>query len=286
MPLIAAMVREGRGVVRKGSWIVVGALGVLLQGCPGPTAPPAASKTASKTANEPKQVSKTEAPPVDTSHTVEQALARGAPRVDVAWGPSDVWSFSMYLSKVEPTVDLPRFESARSGRLLERFEALPTCRDFPEAIRVHEACRRVLKAYLKRGIPATRYAEEMARVFVVGLDVSKQMLPLVTAFMKTLDPSDATYSVRLGGLAKVKGGLATQLESMLIALEDASFPALRDKAILARGLEKHGPKLVLHLVPEKRAALKRALDSLLRRGLDPSLLGPLTVLANDPCWAS
>jgi hypothetical protein len=220
-------------------------------------------------------------PPPDRSLSVDDYIQRGVPAYDRIWSGTDMAKAASVLASVaqkEPG-QLPRYQSHRSGILFARITAdenlglyrnrsLPVGQRITEALAYLESHNAIGKLYLKSYNQNATGDSELVEVYASLLRMWLTLMPLLDEFIATLDKSDPSYSVRMGGLNKVRTGLATSVSAVVETLTERQSYRTSELKRLASNMTQTLPKLLPYVPDGTRTETMVRLRSL---GSDPKM---------------
>ena len=193
----------------------------------------------------------------DQSHTPAQATAHGAPSIDKTWSPVDFVTFDSYLAELSSS-DYPNLSSSNSTALfmkvidsieqpvLEKSD-IPLDSRIGLLLQMLKACNNVLKRYTRAHNSGTDYSAEVAYLLGRSLSTARQGLVLMDEFIPTIDPHDGKYEVRMQGLQRMRDGMATVLDGVVISMKETHVYSIEERSILAKCLIAEAPTILDHL---------------------------------------
>ncbi|MBN9521123.1 hypothetical protein J0H58_21820 [bacterium] len=139
---------------------------------------------------------------------------------------------------------------------------------FPLAISHFQATNQILKLYLGVFVKGEVRDSEMVELVGSQLRATVVALDLVDEFIPTLDKDDPTYSNRMRGLERIRGGLGGVVAGSLQTLTERETHRADERARLVGYMEATLPRLVPRLLPGSRAETLTRLEAM---QTDPTL---------------
>ncbi len=220
-----------------GRCLFVTAYLVLAAGCtnePAPQAPPDPVNSAPTDSTINNSLQSDVRPPADKSLTLEIYIEAGLPAHDRNWSGDDMTRAAKILAAIAQTDTghLPRYRSQHSGAAFERLTAndnldmyrsrsLPLEQRLPDALNYMQSSNQILKLYLAAFNQHAVGDSELVELAGAQLRVSVVMIRLVNEFLPTLEKDDPTYPVRMDGLRRMKGGMASVVAGNLQTLTES-----------------------------------------------------------------
>lgn len=196
---------------------------------------------------------------------IKQASEPEPPPIDEPWSPIDYVAFDRYIASL-PHTEYPRISNGKSAaifmKVLDSVEQpvftqsdLDFDQRFESGLQMQQAINNVLKRYYSAHIAGTDYSTELIHLQGVTLSVSRQVFALSKEFLREVDPDDEKMPVRLHGLQRVEMAAATQLNAVIISLQEPY--STEQRRILTKYLADEAPGILDHLSERARREFER-----------------------------
>ncbi len=204
--------------------------------------------------------------PDDESLTPDEYIRLGLPAHDREWGGADMARAAKILESFgqQKYRQLPRYQSKRSGEVFARLtspanlelfrnDGLPLESRLGDALSFYQAHNQILMLYLAAFEKGDARATELVELLGSTLRMTVVMIELVDQLIPTLNKDDPSYPVRMQGLDRMRGGLATVVSRNLDSLSERSAYRVGELRRLIGYMQKTLPKIVPALPAASRA---------------------------------
>jgi hypothetical protein len=228
------------------------------------------SATAAPPATAPSRPPASTAPASDRSLPADEYITLGMPSYDREWVGQDMAVAAAKLqamAKKSPE-KLPRFGSNRSGPVFAenfnffRSRSLPLGTRFPQFLDYTDALNAIVKLYASARTTNKEWAAELVELSGAMLRALQLELELVDELIPTLAKDDPTYSVRMAGLEKMRGGLALVISGSLTTLTETQVFDADLRAKLVDYCRETFPQILPRLTAASEQEMLRRLDEL------------------------
>ncbi len=110
-----------------------------------------------------------------------------------------------------------------------------------------QAIGKTYNSYFLASTKDNTYGIEISHLTGCMLNLSYEMIPVANAFLKTLDPNDKTYQIRLNGIEQLKFGMKQQLQGSFIMIKSKNDSTDEERIIIATYFSNVGAKLISFL---------------------------------------
>jgi hypothetical protein len=210
------------------------------------------------------------------------------PAIDKPWSGDDMARAFSVLEAIfrNDPLQLPRFGSAKSGKMFERMtsreglsyfrdRSLPIHTRLPQALTFHQSLNNIFKSYYAAFMRKTVSDTEVIELTCAALRVTLVMIELLDEFFPTLDKNDRSYAVRVEGFEKAKTGATVAVTGMIIVLSEREVYRSSERIKLITSLEENLPRLLPHLPRGSQSDIAKQLESLAKdpayQDLQPAL---------------
>jgi hypothetical protein len=213
--------------------------------------------------------------------TAEEYLRLGLPAHDREWSGDDMAKAEKVLTLLTQKGyrQLPRYKSERSGEMFARLTSsqnlrlfknrtLPLDARFPQALRYYQASNQVSKLYLSGFLKKDVRDSELVEIMGSMFRSTVVIFDLVDEFLPTIKKDDPTYQVRMQGLDRMKGGLASIVAGGLLTLTEKEFYRRSELVRLVAYMQETFPRIVPRLPPGSRTETLLRLEKMQK---DPAL---------------
>lgn len=217
----------------------------------------------------------------DGSLTADKYVEAGMPSIDQSWSAVNMSRASDVLTLLSQrdTRRLPRSESAKSGAVFARLtaddnldafrdESVPLEKRMQDGMTYSQSLNSIVRLYQTACKKGEVGSLDVAGILAAQLKLWVVVAPVIDAFAPTLDKSSFGYGVKMQGLERLRGSLATAVTDSVDALSER--PQYEPDALkrLLRSMQATFPEL-LPQVPE--AGRKETLARLKSFGSDPQM---------------
>ncbi len=251
------------------------ALLMMLPGCGEESAPLLTDPSADHTATGANSYVETVVPAEDQSLTGEEYSRRGLPAWDRAWSGEDMQRAWRVLKQIadENPLRLPRFQSPKSGEIFARMIAAENSNPLKDpslsvqkkmeiVVPLLTANAEILKLYGLAQARGITFDSEFVELIGTNFDLFEITLTVIEEFIPTLDPNDPTYSVRMGGLRKMRSGLVTSISGCLQIVTESDEYRLTERQKLVVYLRRSLPGILPHLDDAQRKTIADRLEKM------------------------
>lgn len=221
--------------------------------------------------------------PNDESLTTDEAIRLGMTSPDRDWNAQDMANAQQVIVNLAQTdpQQLPRYRSARSGRIFARMTtplnldafrnpALPVEARLGQLLPFVQSGAVILMAYhplfLKKWVSDSEMIEQLGS----QLRGNALMVELLNELKPTIQPDDPNYTIRMAGFEQTRLGLASVVSGNLTTLTERKH--IRDSELLrlAGYMQETFPTIVPNLRPADRDAM---LQRMTKMESDPAMAG-------------
>jgi hypothetical protein len=213
--------------------------------------------------------------PTDESFTPEEYIRLGLPAHDRSWSGDDMVRAQKVLAALAQKGyrHLPRYKSERSGEVFARLtspqnldllrdRSLPLDARMPQAGNYLQASNQLYKLYLSAFLKNDVRDSELVEWLGAMLRATAVMFEMADEFLPTLKKDDPTYPVRMGGLERMKRGLATLVAAGFQTLTERQGYRDSELARLVGYMQETFPLIVPRLPPGARAETMMRLEEM------------------------
>lgn len=215
-------------------------------------------------------------------------MKRGVPSVDRPWSAKDYSDATGALRGLKPDA-LPNLGDPKSGPVFARFvaeenlkfirdESIPLDSRFPEAIELVGEGKKLLALYLDGEKHGTHLEPELLGLTAMMVTEAAAMLDLSGAFIKTLNPKDPKYGVRMEGAARMTRGASEVARGCLATFTEKVTYSTVDRRTFAEALRGPFPKLIASLAAADRQEISAKLAEVIADEKDATLKDSLVAL--------
>ncbi|PTX61025.1 hypothetical protein C8N46_105181 [Kordia periserrulae] len=186
--------------------------------------------------------------------------------IEKEWTIEDYQKFTSLLKTLSPDA-YPTLKNEATGKLFQKVIA-PNYKSFlqNESISVdkkmeygftyQQSIREVLNTYATAHVNGNAYGIELSHLVGVIIDFSAETIPVAEIFVKTLNPNDKTYQVRMNGLQQIKYGMKQILEGSFMMIRNTEDSTDEERIILATYFSNAGVDILNYLDASYRTEFK------------------------------
>lgn len=230
----------------------------------------------------------------DESLADAQYVALGLPAHDHHWSGEDLHEAAVHLQALATTKprSLPRYRSARSGRVFARIiardnlevlrnPAAPISIRLPAALVYTHELNGIYEIYAAALRAKTVTGDDLAELHAARLRACHTMLELAEEFLPTLAPTDPKYQTRLDGITAMRNGTADAMLAALHALVEPLAYGLPARKRLVSACRDTFPLIAPRLPVARRDVLLQELRTTATQPTLANLQPDLGVLQDE-----
>ncbi|AXG67828.1 hypothetical protein KORDIASMS9_00010 [Kordia sp. SMS9] len=201
------------------------------------------------------------------------------PSLEKEWTANDIKILSTYLKKIpEDSYPTVQHENALFQKIIAvnykrtmRDKAIDIDVKMPYIFEYQQALKEILMQYLTAHKNGNAYGMELSHISGIMLAISAEIIPVLKEFMKTLDPNDKNYQVRMNGLKQMKFGLKQQLQGTLIMIKDTKTSSNEERIVSATYLLNSGVEPLQFLDASDQEQIKTEIETYIPKAPNKTL---------------